>query len=68
MKIVLNILSRLGLALTIVPAFLFLADSMSLENVKRTMIAGALLWLVTAPIIQKQNQNPLAHPENQDNI
>ena len=68
MTAVLKILSRLGLALTIIPAFLFLLDSMSLKTVKLTMIAGAVLWLITAPIIQKQNQNSLVYPENQDNI
>lgn len=68
MKILLKALSWLGLALTIGPAFLFLADTMTLETVKITMVIGVVLWLFTAPILQKQNQNPLVHPENQDNI
>lgn len=68
MNLVLKFLSRAGLVLTIVPAFLFLTDAMTLEAVKGSMILGAVLWLVTAPIIQRQNQNPLEHPENRDNL
>ncbi len=68
MKLVLKFISRAGLVLTIVPAFLFLTDAMTLDAVKKSMILGAVLWLVTAPIIQSQNQNPLDHPENRDNI
>ena len=68
MQILLKTLSWLGLALTIGPAFLYLANAMTLEAVKLTMVIGGALWLFTAPILQKQNQNPLVHPENQDNI
>ena len=66
MKTLLKSLSRLALGLTIVPAFLFLFDSISLETVKVVMIIGAVLWIATAPMVQKQN--PLVHDEFQDNI
>ena len=54
-----KILSRLALGLTIVPALLFLFDLMSLETVKVIMIIGSVLWIATAPIVQKRN--PLVH-------
>jgi hypothetical protein len=66
MKTLLKILSRLALGLTIVPAFLFLFNLMSLETVKVIMIIGTVLWIATAPIVQKRN--PLVHDEFQDNI
>ncbi len=68
MNTALRILSRLGLALTIGPAFLFLVDAMSLETVKTTMMLGVALWLVSAPILQRQKQNALTNPENRDNL
>lgn len=68
MNTALRILSWLGLALTIGPAFLFLVDAMNLETVKATMILGAALWLASAPILQRQKQNALTHPENRDNL
>ncbi|QXD31000.1 hypothetical protein [Candidatus Pelagisphaera phototrophica] len=55
MKTLPKILSRLALGLTIVPAFLFLFNLMSLETVKVIMIIVAVLWIATAPIVQKRN-------------
>ena len=66
MKTLLKILSRLALGLMIVPAFLFLFNLMSLETVKVIMIIGSVLWIATAPILQKRN--PLVHNEFQNNI
>ncbi len=68
MNLLLKFVSWAGLALTITPAFLFLTDAMTLDAVKKTMILGAVLWLVAAPFTQSQNKNSLDHPENRDNI
>lgn len=54
---VLKFLARLGLALTIGPAILFLLGDIDLAEVKLTMIVGTILWLGGAPIIQKQHQD-----------
>ena len=48
-------MGRVGLALTIVPAFAFLFDAMSLDTVKTTMIVGTVLWLGISPFIQRRN-------------
>lgn len=68
MNLVLKIITRLGLVLTIVPAFLFLFDQAVLSEVKSTMITGTAMWLVFAPLIQKQRQEQLTRPDGQDHI
>ncbi len=66
MNLLLIILSRLGLALTILPSILFLTGSMELDTAKLLMIVGTVFWLGTAPILQKQHENSLA--DTQDHI
>ncbi|MCZ6673237.1 MAG: hypothetical protein O7C75_09895 [Verrucomicrobia bacterium] len=56
MNLVLKILARIGLVVTIVPSFIYLFGSMELAEVKATMITGTIMWLVFAPVIQKQSQ------------
>lgn len=56
MNLVLKIMARLGLVLTIVPPILFLIGNMDLPEVKATMLTGTLLWLIFAPVIQKQHE------------
>ena len=68
MNIVLKFLARLGLVLTIVPSFIYLFGSMELAEVKATMIIGTIMWLVLAPVIQKQSQEKMALADNQDHI
>ena len=48
MKLV-HALSFLALALTIVPPVLFATGSLGEEPMKLTMIAGVVLWFLTAP-------------------
>ena len=49
MKRILQIISYLALALTLLPAVLFFADKLELSQAKLWMLAAALGWFVTAP-------------------
>ena len=49
MKRILQIISYLALALTLLPAVLFFADKLELPQAKLSMLAAALGWFVTAP-------------------
>jgi len=46
MKIILNILSLIGLALTILPAVLLLIDTLKISQVHILMTTGMVLWFV----------------------
>lgn len=46
---ILKVLAYIALALTIVPPFMFLGDSIELGAMKNVMIAGVVLWFATAP-------------------
>ncbi len=49
MKTLLKLLSAVGLALTMVPAFLVFAGVMTWDAYARWMLVGTVLWFVTAP-------------------
>jgi hypothetical protein len=49
MKRILQTVSYLALALTLLPAALFFADKLELSQAKLWMLAAALGWFVTAP-------------------
>jgi len=49
MRILLIIISIVGLILTIMPAFLVFADKMELQTNKSLMLIGTILWFATAP-------------------
>lgn len=49
MKRVLKLVSSLGLALTVVPAFLVFTGSMSWSTHAALMLVGAALWFGSAP-------------------
>jgi len=49
MKKILQIISYLGLILTVSPGFLVFMGKMSFENYKIWVIIGTLLWFTTAP-------------------
>ena len=53
MKTIVKLIAYLGLTLTLLPSLLFLTGAMTLEALKLTMLAGTILWLVSAPIGQK---------------
>ena len=46
MKTILNILSLIGLALTLVPAILLLTDTLKAGQVTTLMTIGMVLWFV----------------------
>jgi Na+/proline symporter len=52
----LKIIGRIGLLVTILPAVLFLFGWMTLASAKLGMILGTVIWLVTAPVVQKMNK------------
>ncbi|QXD15386.1 hypothetical protein GQ464_000050 [Rhodocaloribacter litoris] len=49
MKALLYVISFLGLALTVVPAFLVFAGAIPWETHATLMFAGTVAWFVTAP-------------------
>jgi len=49
MKHVLQIISYLALALTLLPPVLFFADKLELSQTKLWMLVAALGWFATAP-------------------
>lgn len=68
MNLILKILTRFGLVLTIIPSVIYLLGSMDLPEVKATMITGTLLWLIFAPVLQKQKEGQLVNIDTQDHI
>lgn len=56
MKNLLKILSFIGLALTVVPAFLVFAGIISLPEHKQLMFFGTLTWFATAPFWMNKPQ------------
>ncbi|HEX5167751.1 MAG TPA: hypothetical protein VFW11_01155 [Cyclobacteriaceae bacterium] len=53
----LKVLSFIGLALTIIPAFLVFFQKMSLSQNKMFMAVGTAIWFVTAPFWMKRKTN-----------
>ncbi len=49
MRILLIIISIVGLVLTIVPALLVFAQKMELQTNKSLMLIGTVLWFASAP-------------------
>lgn len=49
MKPILKLLSGLGLALTVGPAFLVLSGALTWQAHARWMLVGTVIWFVTAP-------------------
>lgn len=49
MKILLKLLSFIGLLLTVVPSFMVFAGTIDLSMHKNLMLAGTLLWFIPAP-------------------
>ncbi len=56
MKILLIILSAIGLGLTIVPSVLVFIQDISLESHKQFMLIGMILWFATAPFWIKEQE------------
>lgn len=56
MKVLLIIISIIGLGLTIIPSILVFSQSMSLESHKLLMLLGMILWFGTAPLWIKEQK------------
>jgi hypothetical protein len=54
MRWTLRALSALALGLTIAPAFLVFADTITWETHAALMLAGAVLWFATAPLWMRE--------------
>jgi hypothetical protein len=50
MRRILQVLSWMALAATLVPAVLYLTGSMPLATVKTWMLAGTVVWFATVPM------------------
>lgn len=55
-RIILIIISFVGLALTIVPAFLVFFQTMTLDQNKNLMFIGTIMWFITAPFWMKHKK------------
>jgi len=54
MKSVLKLISFVGLALTLFPAFLVFSGVMTWDRYATWMLVGTLLWFLSAPFWMKQ--------------
>lgn len=58
MKRILQIISILGLILTLAPGILVFTGSLEFEAYKRWVLIGTLLWFSTAPFwVNKEKKN-----------
>lgn len=56
MKILLIILSVIGLGLTIIPSMLVFLQEISMESHKQFMLIGMVLWFATSPFWIKEQE------------
>jgi hypothetical protein len=56
MKVLLIIISVIGLGLTIIPSILVFLQSISLESHKQFMLFGMIMWFATAPFWIKEQE------------
>ena len=59
MDTLLKIASFLGLGLTVVPAFLLFAGTISWETHATLMLAGTILWFGTSPFWMREEVSEL---------
>ena len=57
MKPLLKLISFVGLALTVVPAFLVFAGVMTFDRYTTWMFAGTLLWFFSAPFWMQRHED-----------
>lgn len=58
MKTIIKLISVIGLALTLVPAFLVYQGSIDLDMNKTLMLIGTLCWFFTAPYWMNKTTKP----------
>ncbi|MEX0882686.1 MAG: hypothetical protein WDZ72_04365 [Cyclobacteriaceae bacterium] len=57
MKLLIKILSYLGLGLTLFPSFLLFSGIIESGTCKQLMMFGTVLWFITAPFWMNKNQS-----------
>jgi hypothetical protein len=57
MRVLLKVVSGLGLALTLVPSLFVFGGALSLAAFKSLVLAGSVLWLATAPFWINQDRS-----------
>ena len=55
-KKILKTLSAIGLALTLVPAFLVFSGTISNDMCKYLMLTGTVLWFLSSPFLGKRTK------------
>lgn len=56
LKVLLIVISIVGLALTIVPSILVFAQEISIEMHKQLMLPGMILWFFSSPFWMKEQK------------
>ncbi|MEX2513523.1 MAG: hypothetical protein WD398_11500 [Cyclobacteriaceae bacterium] len=56
MKLLIKILSYLGLGLTLFPSFLLFSGMIEAATCKQLMLFGTVLWFITAPFWMNKKQ------------
>lgn len=56
MKVLLIILSVIGLGLTIIPSVLVFLQDITMESHKQLMFVGMILWFATSPFWIKEQE------------
>ena len=54
MKIIIKLISVIGIALTVIPAFLVFMGNLSWDTHANLMLAGTILWFCSAPFWIKE--------------
>ena len=57
MKSFIKLISYIGLALTIIPAFLVFNGKITLEFSKWLMLIGTIIWFLSAPTWMNKNES-----------
>lgn len=56
MKILLKIISFIGLGLTLIPSILLFSGQINADTCKLLMLVGTVLWFVTAPFWMNESK------------
>lgn len=64
MKIILKMISAMGLILTLVPSFLVFSGSINIESHKLLMFIGAVFWFSTAPFWINKEKTGISNNKN----
>lgn len=61
MKLILKLLSLIGLLLTALPPILFFMDQIELSSCKSLMVSGMICWFVSAPFWINSSKEATQH-------